>query len=259
MRRAFRLDAASVGTCCPLCAPCAPTAALGQQLHSQRILRTIAAHATPAADDTLSWPHRPELKVTASEKLTAAPEPSFPTTFPLDFIEQHTGLRVRSVAATDFASAWRDAFRSTLSAKDAAAQHDEFWATGASNGRALQWRLLEIPPHSAYPLHIHPGVEVYLVVRGVLVRIPASSAACAVPIKTLPLTQSYALRSITHASGLTWFISIQHEWRMVGPPLLEPRHFDDEPELVESTLDFAAQGGDFAREIEHVRSFYRPP
>lgn len=28
--------------------------------------------------------------------------------------------------------------------------------------------MLEIPPDSAYPVHIHPGIEVYLVVRGVL-------------------------------------------------------------------------------------------
>ena len=47
-------------------------------------------------------------------------------------------------------------------------QHDEFWETGTSNGRQLQWRLLEIPPHSVYPLHTHPTIEVYLVVRGVL-------------------------------------------------------------------------------------------
>ena len=34
--------------------------------------------------------------------------------------------------------------------------------------RRVQWRCLEIPPNSAYPLHAHPGIEVYLVVRGVL-------------------------------------------------------------------------------------------
>ena len=144
--------------------------------YSSRVLRTLASHTSEgihgvavAGVATERWPDRPELKVTASEKFTDAPDPSFPSTFPLQFIAQHTGLEVRTVSEANFAVEWRNQFRAILEAKGASAQHDEFWATGASNGRALQWRLLEIPPNSAYPLHIHPGIEVYLVVRGVLV------------------------------------------------------------------------------------------
>ena len=178
------LDGARLSLCCPLCT--AHVHVLPVARHSsQRVL--LATHHTtaPAAHVAVNqctasgaderWPHRPELKVTAAEKLTSAPDPNFPATFPLQFVEEHTGLTVRSVFAEDFAAQWRKQFHDILEAKSASAQHDEFWATGASNGRALQWRLLEIPPHSAYPLHIHPGIEVYLVVRGVLVRIKRGS------------------------------------------------------------------------------------
>ena len=179
-RALFRLDAAHLGLCCPLCAARVPT---GRS--SQRVL--LATHTTApavvrnqcaASGAELRWPHRPELKVSASEKLTAAPDSSFPSTFPLQFVQKHTGLLVRSVSEGDFAAQWRQRFHDILDAKGASAQHDEFWATGASNGRALQWRLLEIPPHSAYPLHIHPGIEVYLVVRGVLVSALSVAASC---------------------------------------------------------------------------------
>jgi|EP01046_Picozoa_sp_COSAG06_P008568 hypothetical protein len=194
MRRArqtgltFRLDTVGLASCCPLCAACAPASAAAQQTHrSQRILRTLTAH-TAGGDggEAARWPHRPELKVTASEKFTGAPGPDFPSTMPLEFILQHTGLPVRSVSVEDFAAEWREQFRTILSAKDAMAQHDEFWATGASNDRALQWRLLEIPPRSAYPLHIHPGIEVYLVVRGVLVSLPFSASQLCLETVTPP-------------------------------------------------------------------------
>lgn len=171
----LRLEAAQLGTCCALCGAARVPALLPVGHSTRRVLRALASHtgsttsAQCASRDVERWPDRPELKVTASERLASAPDSEFPSTFPLQFVEQHTGLKVRSVSTVDFAAEWREQFRSILDSKNAAAQHDEFWATGASNGRALQWRVLEIPPQSAYPLHIHPGIEVYLVVRGVLV------------------------------------------------------------------------------------------
>ena len=182
--------------------------------HSRRILNAIGAsvssdhhHAVTtigSSNDLISWPHRLELRVTASEKLAGPPlsRGSFPllgTDSPLQLVRQATGYEVRSVSAADFPSFWRDRFRAILAEKGATAEEEEFWATGASNGRALQWRVLEIPPGSAYPLHAHPGVEVYLVVRGVV-----------------------------------------HEWRMVGVPLLRATDFDD-ASTVARVLDLSRQ------------------
>ena len=149
-------------SCCPLCAPLPGITRL------QAVQRGVATAATPAASADTPWPHRAELRVSALEKFTSAPEPDFPGVVPLDFVRHSTGFEVRSVTAEAFPGFWRTQFREILEAKGAPDEHADFWASGASNGRPLQWRVLEIPPNSAYPLHIHPGVEVYLCVRGVL-------------------------------------------------------------------------------------------
>ena len=85
--------------------------------------------------DEPCWPHRPTLKVTATEKFTHPPDPTiFPGTFPLDFIQDTTGYAVRSVSPEDFANMWRSEFHKILATKGAGAEHDDFWSTGTSQG-----------------------------------------------------------------------------------------------------------------------------
>ena len=141
---------AGMVACCPMCAPasrasfmCAPAAAAPGH-RCRRVLSSISSSIVAAAPTgELHWPHRPVLKITASEKLSHPPQPSrFPGTFPLEFVRRATGIAVRSVTPDAFPRFWQGSFRSILAAKGASSEHDEFWKSGASNGRALQVRCL---------------------------------------------------------------------------------------------------------------------
>jgi hypothetical protein len=59
--------------------------------------------------------------------------------------------------AEEYSRRWLAAARSAFREKPGGEEEFEaFLATGVSNGRPLEWVIMEIQPHQAFPLHAHP-------------------------------------------------------------------------------------------------------
>lgn len=64
---------------------------------------------------------------------------------------------------------WQHSFeRCALSKLHGAEELKEFTTNQKSNGRSLEWRVIEIAPHTAFPPHTHVALEFYYIGAGTL-------------------------------------------------------------------------------------------
>eukprot|EP00798_Chlamydomonas_sp_ICE-L_P019106 gene19105-25710_t len=89
--------------------------------------------------------------------------PDFPGTYPNGFYANATGEDLPNKET--FSKEFRSSLEKLLKPK-APNEYEAFMQTGMCNDRQHQWVILHLPPHTYFPVHAHPGLEIVYVVSG---------------------------------------------------------------------------------------------